>query len=189
MRPRRRTLLCAVAAALLAAGCASLPVGLDAPQVSLSDLSLQGGGLFEQRIGLVLRVVNPNRRELAIDGMSFELELNGKKFARGVSDRSLSIPGLGEALVDKRGHFLGDVLRQLGSLGERRGIDYRLYGKVLMSGFGSLPFERKGESACPISQVAAQAARAASDGHAGAVASRRLQARERRAGAWSRASG
>ena len=68
--------------------------------MSLSDLSLQGGGLFEQRIGLVLRVVNPNRRELAIDGMSFELELNGKKFARGVSDRSLSIPGLGEAPVD-----------------------------------------------------------------------------------------
>lgn len=150
MRPRRRTLLCAVAAALLTAGCASLPVGLDAPQVSLSDLSLQGGGLFEQRIGLVLRVVNPNRRELAIDGMSFELELNGKKFARGVSDRSLSIPGLGEALVDVSAvTSLGDVLRQLGSLGERRGIDYRLHGKVLMSGFGSLPFERKGELSLP----------------------------------------
>ena len=150
MSPRRRTLLCAAAAALLLGGCASLPVGLDAPQVSLTDVSLQGGGLFEQRIGLVLRVANPNRRELAIDGMSFELELNGKKFAHGVSDKSLSIPGLGEALVDVSAvTSLGDVLRQLGSLGDRRGIDYRLHGKVLMSGFGSLPFERKGEVSLP----------------------------------------
>ena len=77
--------------------------------------------------------------------MSFELELNGKKFARGVSDRSLSIPGLGEALVDVSAvTSLGDVLRQLGSLGERRGIDYRLYGKVLMSGFGSFALRAQG---------------------------------------------
>ena len=150
MIPRRRALVAAAAAVLLLGACASVPLGLDAPQVSLSDVSLQGGGLFEQRIGLVLRVVNPNRRELAIDGLTFDVELNGKKFAHGVSDKALTIPGLGEALIDVSAvTSLGDVLRQLGALGERRGIVYRLYGKVLMSGFGALPFERKGEVSLP----------------------------------------
>lgn len=150
MIPRRRTLLSAAVAGLLAAACASVPIGLEAPQVSLSDVSLQGGGLFEQRIGLVLRVVNPNRRALAIDGMSFDVELNGKKFAHGVSDRAVTIPGLGEALIDVTAvTSLGDVLRQLGAFGEHRGVAYRLSGKVLMSGFGSLPFERKGEVSLP----------------------------------------
>ena len=47
-----------------------------------------------------LRVQNPNETPIDFDGLALELELNGKPFATGVSDRTGSVARFGEALVE-----------------------------------------------------------------------------------------
>ncbi|MEZ5626289.1 MAG: LEA type 2 family protein [Rhodocyclaceae bacterium] len=144
--PNRRRVLTA-AAALALAGCASLPLNMQPPEVSVSDLRLLDVGLLEQRFGLSLRVLNPNDAEIPIDGLSFTVELNGKPC------QGREQPG-GHRAAPQRGHARGRsrqlthrLLRQFGAMakGQER-IDYRIHG-TLGTGrlFGGVPFDQKGE--------------------------------------------
>lgn len=143
---RRRLLMAAVALAL--AGCAGLPMNMQPPEVSVADLRLLDVGLFEQRFGLRLRVLNPNDAELPIDGLSFAIELNGKPFAKGVSNQTLTVPRLSEAMLDVEAvSSLTGLLRQFGAMAKRQDrIDYRIHG-TLYTGrlFGGVPFDQRGE--------------------------------------------
>ncbi|KAA3652997.1 MAG: hypothetical protein DWQ11_09770 [Proteobacteria bacterium] len=145
--PNRRRVLTA-AAALVLAGCASLPLNMQPPEVSVSDLRLLDVGLFEQRFGLSLRVLNPNDAEIPIDGLSFTVELNGKPFAKGVSNQAVTVPRLSEAMLEVEAvSSLTGLLRQFGAMakGQER-IDYRIHG-TLYTGrlFGGVPFDQRGE--------------------------------------------
>ena len=53
----------------------------------------------QQHFQVDLRLDNPNDIALAIDRLSFKLEVNGVALAEGLSDRSITLPGLGEARV------------------------------------------------------------------------------------------
>ena len=55
---------------------------------------------LEVRFAVKLRVQNPNETAIDFDGLALELDLNGKPFATGVSDRKGSVPRFGEALVE-----------------------------------------------------------------------------------------
>lgn len=138
------------AALAVLAGCASVPYGLEAPAVSLADVRFEGGNLFEQRIGLALRITNPNRRALAIEGLNFTVELNGLQFARGVSDRAFTLPALGESVAEVSAvTTLHEVLRQIGVAGSAKGIEYNISGRLLLDGLGALPFKRSGRIGMP----------------------------------------
>ncbi|MCB1917752.1 MAG: LEA type 2 family protein [Rhodocyclaceae bacterium] len=131
-------------AATLAA-CASLPIGLDAPDVNLVDIRVVGGTLFEQRFELDLRVINPNRRPLDVEGVSFTVELNGRRFARGVSDQAFVVAALAEQVVTVPATTtLTQMLDQIGAPGSSRGLGYRIEGQVALGGFGALPFSSEG---------------------------------------------
>jgi len=120
-----------------------------APYVSLSDLQVREIGLFEQRYRLKLRIQNPNSFALPISGMNYQLHINGKKFAGGVSRQPVTIPAFGEALADV------DVISDVGSLlqqfsgltsGHVQKVSYRLSGSIsLAHSVLKLPFEYKGE--------------------------------------------
>jgi LEA14-like dessication related protein len=142
------------AGALLAAGCSGLPIGLEAPRVSLADIGVGGGGLLEQRFVLRLRVQNPNDRDIPLDGLSFTVELNGEEFAHGVSNRPVVLQRLSDTLVDVEGvSNLAAVVTQLqhfkaGPDG-REALNYRIHGKLASGLMGSIPFDRQGEIALP----------------------------------------
>jgi LEA14-like dessication related protein len=80
-----------VLVALLAA-CANLAGLSQKPEVSLAGLKLTQLGLFEQRFSLQLRIQNPNDVDLPIDGLTFDVELNGQPFLKGVSDKAVRVP-------------------------------------------------------------------------------------------------
>lgn len=152
---RRRVvgLLGGLFGALTLGGCATLPGSLTPPEVTLADLRLIDVGLFEQRFGLSLRVLNPNEVDIPVEGLSFTLELNGTDFASGVSNESVTIPRLGEALVDVQAvSSLTGLLHQLRRLSQgEQGIEYRIYGKLVTGGLlGSVPFDRRGEIEWPL---------------------------------------
>lgn len=142
-------LACAALVAL-GAGCASLPLGLEAPAVSVADIGYLGGNLFEQRFALSLRITNPNRMVLEIEGASFTVDVNGKQFARGVSDQPFSLPALGETVVELPAtSSLHQLVEQFSSPGAAKGLEYRISGKLLLGGYGALPFRREGRIGMP----------------------------------------
>ena len=132
------------------AGCASVAT-LEVPEVQLTRIQLLEPlpGSLEQRFEVGLRVINPNNRAVTVDGLDFELDLNERRLARGVSNRRFELPRLGEAETSVViTTSMLDVLRQAMVLGSRHDapLDYRLRGRLhLGSGFvRSIPFDYRG---------------------------------------------
>lgn len=102
--PRRglaRSLLALLGALLVLglAGCASL-IQREPVRINVVGLEPLPGAGMEMRFAVKLRVQNPNEAAIDFDGLALELDLNGKPFATGVSDRKGSVPRFGEALVE-----------------------------------------------------------------------------------------
>ena len=138
--------------ALLSAGCASLQ-GRDPIQVIIAGVEpLQGEGL-ELRMLVKLRIQNPNDLPLDFNGVSVELDVQGKRFATGVSDAGGSIPRFGEALVEIPVSIsVFSIARQaIGVLTkEYRGkLAYEMTGRLAGPAFNSVHFTSKGEFTLP----------------------------------------
>jgi len=134
-------------AALLARGACTRRGEAEPPQVHLADIRLLESGLFEQRFRVDLRLGNPNDFDLALGGLTFELELNDMPFARGLSDQAVTVPRLGEArLRVVASTTLIDVVQQMLILGERSDLSYRIEGVVYLRGAArrKLPYETSG---------------------------------------------
>jgi LEA14-like dessication related protein len=134
---------------LILSACASLMPRDDRVRVTIVDIHPQESTLMEQRFLVKLRLQNRTREAISIDGMSFDLELNGKDFASGVSNQTVTAPGFGEALLEvKVSSTLFGVIRQIQSLQNREPtpFQYRISGKFSSpnSLFG-LGFEEYGE--------------------------------------------
>ncbi len=133
---------------LLMTGCAGLEKREEAPRVNLVSLRVLDVQFFEQRYGLTLRVINPDRREISIEGISFEVELNGQAFAYGVSGDPVVIPGFGEQTLEVEViSTLFNVVEQLHNLEQRSGqpLEYRIHGRISVTGgLMSIPFEQQG---------------------------------------------
>lgn len=135
---------------LALAGCAAFVPKLETPRLSVVDVQMEKGGLWEQRLKVRMRVQNPNDRALPIRGLSYKLEVAGEDFARGLTDAGFTVPAMGEAEFDMNvtANMASTLVRILGkgedSLGEA--VDYRLVGKVSLSEgvLRSLPFEERG---------------------------------------------
>lgn len=149
-RLARQFLLIAVAALLGA--CAHLGPLARKPEVSIAGLTLVHLGVFEQRFLLRLRVQNPNDIDLPINGLSFDIELNGQAFVKGLSDRAVTVRRFSEAVFEVMAtSTLDSAVKQLRELpkGGRDRVDYRIIGRLNVSGIGSVPFERRGDLQMP----------------------------------------
>lgn len=140
---------CLLLALLLASACRSpLADPLEAPEVSLVALTPAEGGAFEQRVRVTLRLANPNNEALEIEGLRFQIALNDRPFTRGVSNETITLERLDEALLEVTATTtLFDWMRQLGALAEQREMDfpYAIEGRVFLATGGGLDFAREGE--------------------------------------------
>ena len=148
MRARRilPVVFAVVLAALTLAGCAA--THFETPRLSVADVEVLGGELWQQRLRVRMHVHNPNERALPIKSIEYTLEVQGQPFASGESSAPFVVPALGDAEFDMNvttnvaGALMG-VLSRYGGSGE---IDYRLVGKVSLSeGFlRTIPFDERG---------------------------------------------
>jgi LEA14-like dessication related protein len=133
---------------LVLAACASLPPNAPRLNVTLANITPAEVGLFEQQYRIDLRVQNPSDEAITIDGFAYQIEVNGKPFARGVSDEHATLPRFGQAVLSATAvsslSGLVQQMRQLsgGFSGELR---YRVSGKFGISGGGVIPFDQRGE--------------------------------------------
>ncbi len=146
--PRRQRGLPVLALALvsLLGGCASLQ-SLEPPEVNLVSLRPVSATLMEQRFDVDLRVINPNNKDIDVEGLDFELDINGERLARGVSSESFTLPRLGETVttVQLTTSTL-DIIRRTMSMAGGQALEYRLQGRVHLGGLaGTLKFDESGE--------------------------------------------
>lgn len=150
LRRRLSALLLAASLGVAVAGCASLDG--EALRVSLAGIGIVDSTLFEQRYTLTIRLQNPSEREVRIDGLAYDLIVNGRLFARGVSDRTVVVPRFGEQTIDVTAvGTTGAIIRQALDIGQRTRVDYRLVGRTGGGGVfgGGLRFDGRGEIPIP----------------------------------------
>ncbi|MBS0364579.1 MAG: LEA type 2 family protein [Proteobacteria bacterium] len=120
------------------------------PRLSVADVQVQGGTLWEQRLKVRVHVQNPNDRELPIKGIDYTLQVDGQDFADGVSAASFVVPALGEAEFDMNvtTNIAGALLRlaQHTAPPGARGVPYRMHGHIALSSglLRSIPFDERG---------------------------------------------
>ncbi|MDX9886185.1 LEA type 2 family protein [Thauera sp.] len=92
-------LLLVLLVSLAVTGCASL-VHREPVRINVVGLEPIPGEGMEMRFKVKLRVQNPNETAIDFDGLALDLDLNGRPFATGVSDRAGSVPRFGETLIE-----------------------------------------------------------------------------------------
>lgn len=130
-------------------GCSLFVPKLETPQLSVVNVELQKADLWEQRMKVRMRVVNPNDRPIPVKGLTCALEIAGQELAHGVSGASFNVPALGEAEFDMNmtANMASAIIKLLGrgsDVGDE--VDYRVSGKISLSEglLRSIPFEDRG---------------------------------------------
>lgn len=137
---RNQSLFAAIAVTVLGvllAGCATMAGLSEPPRVSLVGIEPVDFQLFEQRFRVTLKVQNPNARDITVSGLDYEIVVNDRLFAQGVSGKPFTVPAYGESTADVDvTSTLQRVLEQLQELGARGkpSIDYAITGQVSVDG-------------------------------------------------------
>ncbi len=139
-------------ATLLLGACASLQRS-EPVQVNLVGLEPLAGEGLEMRMLVKLRVQNPNDAPIEFNGVFVEMDVEGKRFASGVSDAAGVVPRYGETVVSVPVSIsMYGIARQAMSMigGEVRGkLAYEMGGKLAGPAFGSVRFQTRGELTLP----------------------------------------
>ena len=113
---------------------------------------LQSQGM-EVRMLVKLRIQNPNDLPLDFNGVSVQVDVQGKRFATGVSDTAGSVPRFGETIVSVPVSIsVFSIVRQAMDIAteEYRGkIEYDMTGRLAGPAFNSVRFNSKGEFTLP----------------------------------------
>ena len=131
--------------------CATPPPGIEAPKISIANIAPKDFALFEQRFDVQLRIANPNEKELGLNGMRFDIDLNEKEFANGMTGETVVIPRFGSQVVNVEvitgiSSFLRQI-QDLNKTGAGGKMTYRIKGTAFVESPGTfkLPFDEKGE--------------------------------------------
>ena len=137
-----------VSLAALTAACTGIPFNAKAPKVSVDGINIKRLGLFEQVFDVGLRVNNPNDFDIAIEGLEFKLEVNGREFATGTAHTHTHVPAFSSAVVHAdTATDSNKLLQQIKVLPEilKDGAPYRIRGRIKIDRMDDwLPFDRNG---------------------------------------------
>jgi LEA14-like dessication related protein len=138
--------ICAALAVLCLSGCSLFVPKLEKPTLSVVNVQMLKSDLWHQELRVRLRVQNPNNRSLPVEGLTYELDLDGQEFAHGMSGESFVVPALGEAEFDMS--VSANMASMMVKLLTRQNsqVDYLIKGKISLSSglLRSLHFEDHG---------------------------------------------
>ncbi len=137
---------------LLLGGCGSL-LHTEPIEVSLVGVDpLEGQGL-ELRMLVKLRVQNPNDAPLDYNGVSVQMNAQGKRFATGVSNAAGSVPRFGETIVSIPVSIsMFNIARQaIGVVNNEYSgrLEYEMSGRLAGPALGSVRFNSNGTFTLP----------------------------------------
>jgi len=134
---------------LMFSGCAGLGKRLESPRITLSNIKVQQVTVFESVFEIEIRLFNTNEIALEIKGIDCDLELNGRRFATGVSNAQIKVPPYTTALVPVTVYSsVLDLVRGLPGLSKTEKLEYKITGSLRL-GPGTIPavipFKSSGE--------------------------------------------
>jgi LEA14-like dessication related protein len=153
MTTGRRALLVLLAfGMLLHDGCATLQ-NREAIQVIIAGVEPLQGEELELRMLVKLRIQNPNELPLDFNGVSVQMDVQGKQFGTGVSDVGGSVPRFGETIVEVPVSIsVFGIARQAFDIMTNKypgKLAYEMTGKLAGPAFNSIRFKSKGELELP----------------------------------------
>ena len=137
-------------ATVLTMACSAIPSGFEAPRLTLVRLSPIDMTFFEQQYDVELRVQNPNESQLSVTGLRFDLELNDRPFANGMSGDTVIVPRFdSETIHAKVVSTAASMIRQIQEVrrNETSKVTYRMRGTAFLKAPGrfTVPFDEQGE--------------------------------------------
>ncbi len=134
MRLRFYTICLLMLGALLS-GCAGLQPGREPPMLEVTGVRLDPssrGAVPQFLIGL--KVINPNRQSLRLDGISYNLYLQDQRVLSGVARDLPDVPGYADQTIEVSATpalFGGmRLLTELMSSPQLKALDYRVEAKL-----------------------------------------------------------
>jgi LEA14-like dessication related protein len=119
-----------LALVVLLSGCASLG-SLEAPELTLVQLTPVEATVFETTLAVQLRIANPNPEAITFEGASFKLTLDDHKVGRGMTPETLTIDRFGTQVVDITFHVSNaSLLLRLKDVLESKTVSYGVSGKL-----------------------------------------------------------
>ena len=139
---------------LLVASCAGLKEKPLPPRIQIADIQIQEVKTLETVFQIQLRLINPNNFPLDIKGLSCDLEINGKRFASGVSNTARQIPAYGSdtievSLYSSAINMAASLIQMLQKAQQTAAVPeklvYRLSGHLNLGGLAApVPFSSEG---------------------------------------------
>lgn len=129
--------------------CAGLDIKPEQFKVNISSMQILESSLMEQHYQIDLRIMNRSKSTFNIDGMSFDIELNDKDFASGVSNEKFKLEPLSDIVISVT--IISTIfafIRQVKHLKDHKSkpFKYELSGNIYTSsGLFGIPFNQKGE--------------------------------------------
>ena len=114
-------------------GCSLFVPKLERPTLSVVSVQLLKSDLWHQELRVRLRVQNPNDRSLPVQGITYQLDVEGQELAHGESGDHFVVPALGEAQFDLSvsANMANMVFKLLNRSTNQ--VQYRVYGKISLS--------------------------------------------------------
>ena len=132
--------LCILASLFLLTGCAGLGKTLEPPRINLSNVQFQESKALETVLQIELRVFNTNDVPIRVKGLDCDLELNGKRFATGVSSVETEIPALGTTTVPVTLYSsVVDIFRGIMGLQKKEKLKFGVSGRLHLEGGFLIP--------------------------------------------------
>jgi LEA14-like dessication related protein len=106
-----RTSFACLLVPLLLTGCTTMAPGYEQPQVNVTSFKLAPESTSGPRFNIGLQVVNPNRTELRLAGMTYSIEIEGNRLMSGAQNELPVVAAYGTAdiLVQASPSLLGGV--------------------------------------------------------------------------------
>lgn len=128
----------------LLSGCAAVPNVVAPPKISVQEVSLQNLSLTQGTALVGLQVTNPNAFPIPLEGIQYNLRLNGTPVASGDQRQSTYLqPNQPTAVQIPVQLQLATIMQLAPVLWQSRSVQYQLDGAVRLP-FISVPFQRQG---------------------------------------------
>lgn len=128
-----RFFLLPAACLLSLTACVITPTDFEEPAVSVTSFKFKSATSISPQFEIVLHVTNPNREPLELEGMSYNIHLDGNKVMSGVANDLPTIEPYGEANVklNATADLLGGFQLVMGLMTENKeNIEYIFNAKL-----------------------------------------------------------
>ena len=123
---------------LILTGCTSMQPDLDPPKVTVNSFKAVPGNTGGLSFEVGLRIVNPNRQDLELEGVAYTISLEGREVVAGVGKDLPIVKGYDEATLTLTAAVsMLESLRLLGSLMDepKDSLSYEINTKLDIGAF------------------------------------------------------